>query len=506
MNKVTKQILLCVAIVVAVGLTCAIAFGFGKIEDKTSELQSQLLNDNVTTIQIKGTYQISKPLQVKGHKEFTGDGTIVMAKEAAQPQGADIYKKGSGWAFGCAKLSTLKANTQLNMFTIESGASLTVDGKVVIDGNGAANGVYVSKDGTINIKGNAVFRNAYYCNIFSDGKVTVAGGELQKVPGHNVVTNGVMDITAGVINGTDDGAVVFSTGTLNMKGGTVRNSKTHNIYIAGGGTFTCSGGANISSKIDSVFVEDKATAVITGGSISESGVHSIDNAGNINVSAVDIADGGIMNNPTGTMKIDDTTLSSTYTYSICNNGGNVTATNIKISKSDTYSVYNMNGSMVLNKLTVTGSVGSNLCNAAGSITVIDSVFGITKDKSVTVIGGEAKLKGVEIQGNSTEKYGVYVAGGKLDMDSCSVSNTKSTAIKTDNGTIVTLHAVHMSDITECGIYTSGGIVNGSDITMNNIGSHGVYNDGGEITLETVTINNVEKMPFKIKRVKPICGA
>jgi hypothetical protein len=441
MSKKTKVGLIAGGAVLVVGaIVCALIFLFPSLmtgggADRTRELQALLDDESRTTIELNGTYIISKTLHVKGTKVLTGSAKISMKDKAVQPEGAQEFKPGEGPKFGCPKLDALDASTQLNMFIVDPKANLTVGGKVTIDGNSAANGIYVSKEACLTIAENADFKGAYYTNIANDGTLTVSGGKLDEAAGHNVINNAQMEIKDGQLTGSQDGAVVYNAGTLSMSGGKVEKSKKHNIYVASTAKFTISGGEIGVSKIDGIYVEQGATADVSGGTISGSTIHSVDSAGSVLIGDVSITNGGLLNNGGGKMEIKGAKISETESQAIFNNGGEVTGSDVTITYAFNFAIYNM-GTMSMEGLVIDKVSQNAIENAANSkftgsnIKITDlgkgrngvrnfgsmDISDVSIDGAYHTIYNEGDITAKNINITKSEINAIYNKGGKVKVD------------------------------------------------------------------------------------------
>ena len=490
-NKGGLVIALCAVVALAVALTLLLTqcdvIRPGSLQG--SQLAELLSQPGDQTITLDGDVVIDRPLTVVGNKTINGTGTIVLdTKLEGQWPGSD----NPSWGMGCAKLSAEDASAMAALITLDKSASLTLGGTVEVDAKGNGNGVALGDKSEFIITEKAVVKGGRYANLVV-GKTATArltGGQLLDGEVYNVINYGALKLTGTVVSGAKGGAAIYTTGTAEQTGGKVEKAAFHNVYVAAG-TFTMTGGENTEAEKDGVVVANGASAEITGGTVSAC-VHGLCNNGTMNTGKVELTECGILNSQTGALTLNGTVVDTSEVYCLSNNGGKVTGTDVTVKRCDTVAIYNFSGEMTLKNLTVEGSRDGNIANAGGTLTVDGGVLGVCRDKSITVGNGVATFNNVVLEGTNREKYGVYAYGGELYMNSCSISNVSSSAVKVDAGATVELNDVDIKDVEQNGFQLDGGRIVANNVSMENMGSHGVYNKGGELIADVLSIKNVDK--------------
>lgn len=496
-NKGGLIIALCAVVALAVALALLLTqcdvIRPGSLQG--GQLAELLAQPGDQTITLDGDVVITQPLTVVGNKTINGTGTIVLdTKLEGQWPGSD----NPSWGMGCAKLSAEDASSMAAAITLDKNASLTLGGTVAVDAKGNGNGVALGGKSEFTITEEAVVKGGRYANLVV-GKTATAqltGGQLLDGEVYNVINYGALKLTGTLVSGAKGGAAIYTTGTAEQSGGKVEKAAFHNVYVAAG-TFTMTGGENTEAEKDGVVVAQGASAEITGGTVSAC-VHGLCNNGTMNAGKVELTECGIMNSQTGQLVLEGTVVDTSEAYCLSNNGGKVTGTDVTVKRCDTVAIYNFSGEMTLKNLTVEGSRDGNIANAGGTLTVDGGVLGVCRDKSITVGNGVATFNNVVLEGTNREKYGVYAYGGELYMNSCSISNVSSTAVKVDAGATVELNDVDIKDVEQNGFQLDGGRIVANNVSMENMGSHGVYNNGGELIADVLSIKNVDKNAIQNK--------
>lgn len=453
------------------------------------QLAQLLAEPGDKVITLDGDVVITEPLTVVGNKTIEGNGTIILdvALEGTWPE-----SDAPSWGMGCAKLSPEDAAQMAAAISLDKKASLTLGGSVVVDAKENANGIVLGDKSEFTVTGSATVKNGRYANLVIGKTATanLSAGQLLDGKAYNVINYGTVLLTGTTVSGAEAGAVLYTTGTAEQSGGKVEGASFHNVYVAAG-SFRMTGGENTGAEKDGLVIAQGASAEVTGGDISAC-IHGLCNNGTAKAGAVTLTECGIMNAQTGQLELEGTTVDTSEVYCLSNNGGKVTGTDVTFKRCDTVAVYNFTGDMLLKNLKIEGSRDGNIANAGGTLTVEGGVLGICRDKSITVGNGVATFNNVVLEGTNREKYGVYAYGGQLYMNSCSISNISSTAVKVDAGATVELNDVDIKDAEQNGFQLDGGRIVANNVSMENMGSHGVYNKGGELMADVLSIKNVDK--------------
>ena len=453
------------------------------------QLAQLLAEPGDKVITLDGDVVITEPLTVVGNKTIEGNGTIILdvALEGTWPE-----SDAPSWGMGCAKLSPEDAAQMAAAISLDKKASLTLGGSVVVDAKENANGIVLGDKSEFTVTGSATVKNGRYANLVIGKTATanLSAGQLLDGKAYNVINYGTVLLTGTTVSGAEAGAVLYTTGTAEQSGGKVEGASFHNVYVAAG-SFRMTGGENTGAEKDGLVIAQGASAEVTGGDISAC-IHGLCNNGTAKAGAVTLTECGIMNTQTGQLELEGTTVDTSEVYCLSNNGGKVAGTDVTFKRCDTVAVYNFTGDMLLKNLKIEGSRDGNIANAGGTLTVEGGVLGICRDKSITVGNGVATFNNVVLEGTNREKYGVYAYGGQLYMNSCSISNISSTAVKVDAGATVELNDVDIKDAEQNGFQLDGGRIVANNVSMENMGSHGVYNKGGELIADVLSIKNVDK--------------
>jgi uncharacterized repeat protein (TIGR02543 family) len=362
------------------------------------------------------------------------------------------------------------SNGNFDLFTIDSGSSLTLEGngagKLILNGGGADStgenrrGVYVY-GGTFMMNNNAIITGFY-----SSASTTSGGG------------------------------VHVSNGTFNMNGGEIKDNSTSGssgggVYVGINGTFTMSGGT---------IIENKA---INGGGVYNSGNFTMSGNVKIESNTANSDGGGIYNSKTFTMsggvKIENNTASKDGggVYNVENftmNGGVIAGNKATSNTSKGGGVYIGTGISYLSQFTMSG----------GTIYGTDASTGYQNTANSTE---QNKGAAIFVSGSAKAEYG----GAYKEKGYGGVNNIISTTDKT-------LPLPTFNSIVELGNYLNPQPPN-TDITpytivlnvsdaYDLIGIAKMINDAGKyviLDLSGSTIQSIPEMAFSYIYDDEFCG-
>ena len=210
--------------------------------EEAAALRKQLGDKNVSEVSLTGTVNIGGPIVVYGKKTIIGDGQLVMDES---------YQKNN-------------ENGEY-LLILEKRAKVTVGGDVVLDGNSVVGCIYVNKGADLTVRDNVILRNSTMetANVWAEGNLTIAGGDLTSAIGHNVWSAGKITLSGGTITGSGvDYAGIYVSGEMTQTGGAINEAGT-NVYVAKGSSFTYEKGSNSYAVKDGIYVEKNAKLKLT---------------------------------------------------------------------------------------------------------------------------------------------------------------------------------------------------------------------------------------------------
>jgi hypothetical protein len=240
---------------------------------------------------------------------------IILLKSITLPEGAEttytISKHIRLVSGGSGTNTITRKNTFTNgsLFTVNSGASLTLDGSpnaLVIDGNNvlATAALITVNGGTLNM-----YDGVTLCNNRNTNTATIHGGGARVVNGGSFTMSGGT-ISGNTAGGNGSGVYVYGTSSrFEMQGGIIggsdlaKNTAGNNgggVYVGNGGSFALSGAAEIAGNTavngGGVMVSGGASFVMTAGSITENTATSSGGGVDISVASFTMTAGFITGN------------------------------------------------------------------------------------------------------------------------------------------------------------------------------------------------------------------
>jgi len=232
-----------------------------------------------------GDQNLGEALSYISTNAVSGDDFYIVlgANESASP----INLNYSGKTVGITLLGydverTITLNSNGNMFTINSGVTLTIDENISLIGMNTNNTalVRVNSNGTFTMNGGTISGNtAVTANSWIDG----GGGGIYVNYGSVTMNGGT--ISGNTVNSTNStgcgGGIYVSNGTVIMNGGTISGNNVNStngtgygggIFVSSYGTVTMNGGTisgnNAPSSGGGIYVISFGTVTMYGGTIS----------------------------------------------------------------------------------------------------------------------------------------------------------------------------------------------------------------------------------------------
>lgn len=304
-----------------------------------------------------------------------------------------------------------KITFDLNGKTYNSTETISNSGELIIDDDsdnkdGTLNNIFntytITTSGTLTVN-NGNINSSYYTLYETGGTININGGSIE---GGINNYSGNIKVTGGEITKSNDSTTInYNSGTLTVTGGTIKNTGSGHAIFAGG----------------------YVTSNIKGGTIQSNAI-------------------GINNS--GTLKVDDGTITSTGFIAIANggtatiNGGSINSiSNAAIGSSRTLTI---NGGTIVSKQSQALSLG-------GTVTINDGYFesqenaAIYNNSELTILGGTiiGKTNGIQNSSKITigendntiskttpeirgEEYGIKSESGSIDFyDGILMGKTKN---------------------------------------------------------------------------------
>ena len=389
------------------------------------------------------SYSLSEIFEDKSKVQFDKPGAYTLLVTETQssesrshrtleiPAGYDILLTGKSGE------EILTSQASGSLFTVESGATLTISG-LTLDADGWSHLIQVKEGGTLILEEGAVLQNCGSSAIVNDGTLILKeGAVLQNCGSSAIVNNGTLTMYGGTITQNDTLQKKIrrgNGGVLNCEGAT---------FTMYGGTITCNGdldggeGANQNAASDAGYaggVTNLGTFTMTGGEITGNRVAPFPSG----KAAAGVYNGGRFEMG-GSAKV---------------------AQNVSVLASDAGGVYNAKGA------TFTLAGDAQICEN----TALQSGGGVYND-------GIFEMEGGVISGHTVTQFGggVYNAeGATFTLSDGTIQNNtaydgtgSSTAINTNTGG---------------GVYNAGTFkMEGGTISYNRAGKGGGIHSGNPLT-------------------------
>lgn len=390
------------AVVIAAVVAAVALLGNGGSDDDW--LRKALAEDSVRTIELNEDIKATEGYEVNGTKTIVGSGKISMTESSNY------------------------------VFSVNSGASLTVEGITLNVKNIGNNGAVVRSGGKLEWKSGTISYPKQYA-IINYGEANIAGGTFEYAG------------TSWLYLKADTKASI--TGGYFVKSGGV------GFEVEKGATLNISGKDTLMERAGSNTINNNGTVIMTGGTIAQSEVWTITNHGALtmkNVTVKDCALKGVL-----------------YNYA---DGVSADISNCTFTNSKTYHIYNQKGATVSIKDTVMKDSGaSSLNNQIGSTMNLENV-------SLTNCG----------------YHGIYNDRGTINIKNCSVDTTVYKGVQNKSG-FVTIDGLKLDNVGGSALgnvaYVEGaeyGYIHASNVTITNTKEYNVVSYGGTMTLSNSTLN------------------
>jgi hypothetical protein len=353
-----------------------------------------------------------------------------------------------------AELLTISGNNASRVFHIASGATVTISGLTIANGNAAHGGGIFNEEGVVTLN-NCTIRGNHADNVGggifnSDGTVTlnnctVRGNHADNYGGGGIFNDDALIVNGSTISGNDayEGGGIFNFGVLGVGTATLNNCTVSNntaVYGNGGGILngqdsaatlnncTISGNdayegggicnvGNVTLNTCTVSGND----AFEGGGISNSGALGVGTAtlNNCTISGNDAVGGGIFNEEDGAVTLNNCTVSGNTAEAgggIFNEDGTVTLNNCTISGNDAGDgggILNEDGNVTLNNCTISG----NDAYRGGGIFNFDGTANVKN----TIIAGNNASSASDFDGTLTS-YGCNLVE---DTSGCTITHNET---------------------------------------------------------------------------------
>ena len=455
-----------------------------KAEDGKT-LRELLLKNERFSIEITEQITVNEPLLVNGTKKLLGTGSVAMKLDVEPYQ---------------------------EVLRVNKGATLILDG-VTVDGNGSANGVYVSSGaGLTCLSGEIVWGCPY--GVVTEGTVAYKGGSIQ--------------------NAIHTGLQVETGGAAYVSGGEIRDSVYCAAHSSAGGYLKISDDADLYAS-NYFVVYNAGTCEITGGTLRDGvvlaytkGVMEVNPRGDEMLEWYNATSRGVLVGEEGTFRANKLYIHDTGSDAVCDSNGTVEVTmtnceferigdcgarlhtkstieNITVKDCVNGLLATTQGNITVKKLNVINAKERGIRNNGGIITATDVTitnageFGITGGKYGNNVGS-CTVDNLTIDGVGT-KNGLNANNSVIVVSNATISNVGGAGAHTNNGGIIELTNVKMTNVAGYNVAITGDskdtTVKLKDVTFEG-GKRGIQQDNGSVTATNVKISGTSSFGVNAK--------
>ena len=425
-KKKKLPLLILLAVLLIGGIGAAVALLGGGEDD--AWLRKALADESVSTIELNEDIKATEGYEVNGTKTIVGTGKISMTTDSSY------------------------------VFSVNDGASLTVDGIAVNVMNIGANGVVVRSGGALEWKsGTLSYPKQYAVMSYGDTKISggtfefagtnwlyVKSGTKAEVTGGHFVKSGAVGFEVEKdaelsISGKDTLIERAGTNTINNYGKVTLTEATISASevwtITNHGELLMDGAIVKDCSVKGVLYnyKDAVSAEIRNCTFSGSKTYHIYNQHEVTIKDTDMSDSGassLNNQPGAIMNIENVTLTNCGYHAIYNDRGTMNIKNCDIDTTVYKGVQNKTGYVTIDGMTLNNVGGAGLGNVAyvtgggyGYIYANNVTATNTVDYNVVSYGGEVKLSNSVF--NPTPGTNVYIRNGTFELDSVQILGTKN---------------------------------------------------------------------------------
>ena len=355
-------------------------------------LRKLLLEEATLLINVDKDIEVDEQFIVKGTKTLTGDGELKMLLSAEWGQ---------------------------SLLVVTEGASLTMDG-LVLNGNYVADGIHMEQNAALTYLSGTIECTDVY-SIQAQGDVTIKGVDIEKAEYIGIFA--------------EKGSLV------NIEGGNLTESATHDLYVQLGAVAKISG--------DVLFDGCMGDSVI-------------------NYGMLDVQDGKFAN-------------ANSYTF---NNYGELTIAG----KGNDF-------------VECTGSRLGVVCTRKDAETTISGIYVYdTNRQGVVTVGGKTTIKDSKFE--RTGYHAVEIQKGDATVENVTVIDSKNAGLEAYTDANVEIKNFKVDGCEGIGIASRGGKITGTDIEIADTGKYGIScgnskNGEGSVAVSKVVISNPEKSGFYV---------
>jgi len=425
-KKKKLPLLILLAVLLIGGIGAAVALLGGGEDD--AWLRKALADESVSTIELNEDIKATEGYEVNGTKTIVGTGKISMTTDSSY------------------------------VFSVNDGASLTVDGIAVNVMNIGANGVVVRSGGALEWKsGTLSYPKQYAVMSYGDTKISggtfefagtnwlyVKSGTKAEVTGGHFVKSGAVGFEVEKdaelsISGKDTLIERAGTNTINNYGKVTLTEATISASevwtVTNHGELLMDGAIVKDCSVKGVLYnyKDAVSAEIRNCTFSGSKTYHIYNQHEVTIKDTDMSDSGassLNNQPGAIMNIENVTLTNCGYHAIYNDRGTMNIKNCDIDTTVYKGVQNKTGYVTIDGMTLNNVGGAGLGNVAyvtgggyGYIHANNVTATNTVDYNVVSYGGELKLSNSVM--NVTPGANVYIRNGTFELDNVQILGTKN---------------------------------------------------------------------------------
>lgn len=400
--------------------------------------------------------------------------------------------------------AAMKGSEEVYMITVAEGGKLTIGGSVKIDAASLMGAVHVQDGGSVVVKGKAVVKNASEAaaNALVEGSLEVKGGNLKDAKGHNIINKNITTISGGKVTGSGDKyAGIYNEATLTQNGGKV-STAYNNISNLKGSTFTFEGGTNENSIRDGVFVAEGATLKATNkdATIVNAGARGILLQGQADIKVITVKECGdslVKVTKTGVLNLGNGVLQGGNYHGV-DNAGSMNMLGGNISLNANCGIVNT-GTLKVTSGNISENANKGILNKhKGKADVTSPMVTLTSNKTAIANEDKAVFEFAKAKLLMSTQTNIYCYDGTMNIHDASLNASTSNNVRIVDG-VINMTNVEVkgnsqkSNTSHHGIYMEGGIINAENVTVSMTTGHGIRNKGGVFKGKNIIMHDINRV-------------
>ena len=407
-------------------------------------------------------------------------------------------------------IAAIEDSEETYMITVANGGKLTIGGSVKVDASGLMGGIHVQEGGAAAVSEKAVVKNAseVSANALVEGSFEVKGGTLKEAKGHNIYNKKETVISGGEIIGSGEKyAGVYNEGTLTQTGGSVSKAY-NNVSNMSGSTFTFEGGTNMKSIRDGVFVAEGATMKATkkDAVIEDAGARGVLLHGKADIKVITVKGCGdtlIKVGKRGVLNLGNGILQDGNYHGV-DNAGTMTMMGGNIQMNKNCGIVNT-GTLKVTGGNIANNENKGILNKhEGKADVTSAMVNFTSNKTAIANEDKAVFELAKAKVLMSTQTNIYCYDGTINIHDISLNASTSNNVRVIDG-VINMTNVEVkgnsqkSGTSHHGMLLEGGTVNAENVTISMTTGHGMRVKGGQFIGKNIVMHDINRIGVSMSK-------